>query len=251
MSSYLTSGQLAKLMHISTSQLRYFEKKELIGPSHVNKNNYRMYDMDKVYQLSHILMLREMDLPINAIKDLLESGTKEDYIQVLIRANKDVTKRINDLTQLRRKVKDLIALGNHLDAFSEEYSFKSYDDRYLKILKSFPIKQMPSILDYYEFMEEFSYLRDHQICEICVDNTYLICKLGRKGDIHLPKGEYLVYQGISREEDDLDEKILNLKSYARQIKKELEGHLIIAESTNLSLFDPHSIYVELQMLIKT
>ncbi|MGG4499569.1 MerR family transcriptional regulator [Paenibacillus polymyxa] len=57
MKKHITISQLAQLMNVSVHQLRYFEEKGILYPLYTDENQYRMYGLHEIYQLSHILML--------------------------------------------------------------------------------------------------------------------------------------------------------------------------------------------------
>lgn len=249
MATALTIGQLAKLMHISPHHIRYFEKKGIFEPAYINSKGYRMYSMDEVYSLSHILLLREMDISLSDIKTLLENGGENDYIRVLNDSVKDISQRITDLEKLRKRVQDLIHLAGQLHNHVDHFGITTYDTRHLTLLKTFPMSSMPSIIEYYEFMEEYHYLHDEDIYELCDDCNYYICHKDKDGQITLPAGSYLTYEGFSSSGNDLDQKIEALKDYARTKDLNLTGQLIITENTNLSLFDQQTIHVTLEMQI--
>ncbi|WP_240927487.1 MerR family transcriptional regulator [Paenibacillus thiaminolyticus] len=58
MKSEITISELAKLMNVSVHQIRYFEEKGVLQPSFTDNNQYRMYGIEQVYELAHILLLR-------------------------------------------------------------------------------------------------------------------------------------------------------------------------------------------------
>ncbi len=62
MKSEITISELAKLMNVSVHQIRYFEEKGVLLPAYIDNNQYRMYSMDQVYQLAHILLLRNYNV---------------------------------------------------------------------------------------------------------------------------------------------------------------------------------------------
>ncbi len=64
MKSEITISELAKLMNVSVHQIRYFEEKEVLLPAYIDNNQYRMYSMDQVYQLAHILLLRRLGVSV-------------------------------------------------------------------------------------------------------------------------------------------------------------------------------------------
>lgn len=58
MKQEITISEFAKLMGVSVHQIRYFEEKGILYPSYMDENQYRMYGIEEIYRLSHILLLR-------------------------------------------------------------------------------------------------------------------------------------------------------------------------------------------------
>lgn len=77
MKDEITISELANLMQVSVHQIRYFEEKGVLQPAYTGENQYRMYGMDEVYRLAHILLLRKMGLSVQMIKDCLSHLTAE------------------------------------------------------------------------------------------------------------------------------------------------------------------------------
>jgi len=67
-----TIKKLAELAGISTRTLRYYDQINLLNPSEVNENNYRIYDEKNVNKLQQIMFYRSLDFPLSKIKQLLD-----------------------------------------------------------------------------------------------------------------------------------------------------------------------------------
>lgn len=52
------------MMQVSVHQIRYFEEKGVLMPSYSDDNKYRMYGIEQVYQLSEVLLLRKLGMPV-------------------------------------------------------------------------------------------------------------------------------------------------------------------------------------------
>ncbi len=69
----LTIGQLARIFEISTKTLRHYDAIGLFVPARTGSDNgYRYYQPEQIEQLSRILALRRLDVPLEAI-DRLET----------------------------------------------------------------------------------------------------------------------------------------------------------------------------------
>ena len=75
-------NELAKLAGISTRTLRYYDKQGLLKARRNPENNYRYYEESEVDQLQKILFLKLFDLPLEQIKQVMQTSPKTQY-QVL------------------------------------------------------------------------------------------------------------------------------------------------------------------------
>lgn len=57
---------------ITTRTLRYYDDINLLKPSEVNENNYRIYDEKNVNKLQQILFYRSLNFPLQEIKKIMD-----------------------------------------------------------------------------------------------------------------------------------------------------------------------------------
>jgi DNA-binding transcriptional MerR regulator len=67
---FVPIGDLAKRLGVTTRALRYYQEQGLIQPRRL-AGNIRAYDLETVAALETIIALREVDLPIATIADIL------------------------------------------------------------------------------------------------------------------------------------------------------------------------------------
>jgi DNA-binding transcriptional MerR regulator len=77
-----TVRQLADLAGVTVRTLHHYDEIGLLKPSSVGGNGYRYYDRDALYRLQQILFYRELDIPLEDIKRLLE-GRDFDILAAL------------------------------------------------------------------------------------------------------------------------------------------------------------------------
>ena len=75
-------NELAKLAGISSRTLRYYDKQGLLKARRNPENNYRYYEESEVDQLQKILFLKLFDLPLEQIKQVMQTSPETQY-QVL------------------------------------------------------------------------------------------------------------------------------------------------------------------------
>ncbi|QOS79405.1 MerR family transcriptional regulator [Paenibacillus sp. JNUCC31] len=117
MKQEITISEFARLMGVSVHQIRYFEEKGILYPSYMDENQYRMYGIEEIYRLSHILLLRKAGLSVQAIRDWSAQGTPDDMKQLLEQSVARIEKEMQNL----RTLSDLI--GKVLDE-NEQYGLE-------------------------------------------------------------------------------------------------------------------------------
>ncbi len=70
---YYTVQQLATLAGVTGRTLRYYDSIHLLKPAETTEAGYRLYGVDEVDRLQQILFLRELELPLDTIKGILDS----------------------------------------------------------------------------------------------------------------------------------------------------------------------------------
>lgn len=104
----ITISELAQLMHVSVHQIRYFEEKGVLHPAYTGDNQYRMYGMDEVYRLAHILLLRKMGLSVQVIKECLTRLTPEEITRLFHQALTDTEAEIKKLQETKHFMEKLL-----------------------------------------------------------------------------------------------------------------------------------------------
>ena len=66
-----TVKQLSKLAGITPRTLHYYDEIELLKPSRIGANGYRYYGEEALLRLQQILLYRELDLPLDQIKEIM------------------------------------------------------------------------------------------------------------------------------------------------------------------------------------
>lgn len=65
-------GEIAEKTGLSISNIRFYEKKGLIGPEREKESKYRNYTEADLERLKLIILFRKMDLPVEVIGKILE-----------------------------------------------------------------------------------------------------------------------------------------------------------------------------------
>ena len=71
MSKYST-GELAKLCGVTVRTVQYYDTRGILIPSELSEGGRRLYSEDDLKRMKIICFLRELDLPIDAIAQILK-----------------------------------------------------------------------------------------------------------------------------------------------------------------------------------
>lgn len=124
MSKY-TTGELAKLCSVTVRTVQYYDARGILMPSDFSEGNRRLYSEDDVKLLKIICFLRELDLPIDAISQILKEKHPEKVITLLIEQQETVLS--NEILKKQEKLNKLRELKNGLKS-KTSFSLESISD---------------------------------------------------------------------------------------------------------------------------
>lgn len=112
MSKY-TTGEIAKLCGVSVRTVQYYDSRGILVPSELSEGGRRLYSEEDLKRMKIICFLRELDLPINTISQLLDEEHPEDVIDLFLEQQETLLRkeiserqvRLHKLEQLQREVK--------------------------------------------------------------------------------------------------------------------------------------------------
>jgi DNA-binding transcriptional MerR regulator/DNA-directed RNA polymerase subunit RPC12/RpoP len=114
MSKY-TTGEIAKLCGVSVRTVQYYDTRGVLSPSELSEGGRRLYSETDLQRMKIICFLRELELPLNSIGELLSEEHPESVISLLLEQQEKTLReeiaqrqaRLDKLTDLRRALKEL------------------------------------------------------------------------------------------------------------------------------------------------
>ena len=107
--SLVSIGRFARLSRLSVKQLRRYDELGLLQPAHVDPvTGYRSYAPGQIRSAATIALLRDLDVPLTVIRELLSAGP--DRTAELLRREHD-----RRAVELDRAVRALAAVGRLAD----------------------------------------------------------------------------------------------------------------------------------------
>jgi DNA-binding transcriptional MerR regulator len=122
-----TISQLARTAGVSRRTLHYYDEIDLLKPTRVGANGYRYYGEAELLRLQQILLYRELDLPLDQIREIL-GQVDFDLSRALEAHREQLTRRIERLERLIRTVDDTLVHMKGLKEMTPEQLFEPFNE---------------------------------------------------------------------------------------------------------------------------
>ena len=120
MSKY-TTGELAKLCGVTVRTVQYYDTRGILVPSELTEGGRRLYSEDDLKRMKVICFLRELDLPIDSISQILQEAHPEKVISLLIEQQETVlSEEISRKQGMLEKLRELKTGLKNQPSFSLE-----------------------------------------------------------------------------------------------------------------------------------
>lgn len=120
MSKY-TTGEIAKLCEVTVRTVQYYDTRGILVPSELTEGGRRLYNDEDLRKMKIICFLRELDLPINSIADLLKEEDPGSVISLLLeQQKKQLKEEIKEREERLKKLEDLASGLKDVEHFSVE-----------------------------------------------------------------------------------------------------------------------------------
>lgn len=124
MSKY-TTGEIAKLCGVTVRTVQYYDSRSILVPSALSEGGRRLYSEDDLRRMRIICFLRDLDLPINTISQLLADEQPEKVIDLLLQQQAQYLRE--EISQRQEKLEKLEQLQKGLKSV-EHFSVESIQD---------------------------------------------------------------------------------------------------------------------------
>lgn len=124
MSKY-TTGEIAKLCGVTVRTVQYYDSRNILVPSELSEGGRRLYSEEDLKRMKIICFLRDLDLPINSIAQLLREEHPEDVIDLLLEQQENLL--CSEIKERQEKLAKLEALQRELKSV-KHFSVESIGD---------------------------------------------------------------------------------------------------------------------------
>lgn len=106
---YYSSGQFAKLAHVSVRTIRFYDQKGLLKPAYTSDSGARFYTENDLVKLQQILLLKYLGFSLDDIKEM-PTGQSEQYFlkNALTIQKKLIAERLEEMHQVEKSIDDTI-----------------------------------------------------------------------------------------------------------------------------------------------
>jgi MerR family transcriptional regulator, thiopeptide resistance regulator len=154
----LTVRQLATLANVTPRTLHYYDEIGLLEPDTIEDNGYRRYGKQAVLRLQQILFYREMDIPLETIRDLV-TRPEFDAVRALQAHRASLQERSKRLEQLINTIDKTI---EHLegkremnnDEYFEGWTEEKQPEFEKEIRQKYGEHAMDNVIDWNSYTKE-------------------------------------------------------------------------------------------------
>ena len=144
MSQY-TTGEIAKLCGVTVRTVQYYDTRGILIPSALSEGGRRLYSEYDLKRMRIICFLRELDIPINAIGELLKDEDPASVISIVLQ---------QQTTSLRQELKEKQETLQKMESLQKK----------MRSLKHFSVE---SIGDIAYIMEDKKKINRIRMCILC------------------------------------------------------------------------------------
>jgi len=117
--------EVARHAGVSSRTLRHYDDVGLVPPAYVGSNGYRYYEQEQLLRLQEVLLLRELGVPLGAIRRVLD-GTA-DRVAVLREHRVALLAERDRLDRLAATVARMVEMRERGDHMGPEELFEGFD----------------------------------------------------------------------------------------------------------------------------
>lgn len=111
MSKY-TTGEIAKLCGVTVRTVQYYDTRGVLVPSELSEGGRRLYSEDDLRRMRIVCFLRSLDIPVDAVSQILKEERPENVISLLIEQQEEILSC--EISEKREKLERLRELKNGL-----------------------------------------------------------------------------------------------------------------------------------------
>lgn len=97
---YLSIGAFSKLSGIARKNLIYYDDIGILKPLFVKENGYRYYSYNQLDEVTLIMALKDLGIPLKEIKNYMENVSPDNFIDLISTQKQKILEELNRLNQM-------------------------------------------------------------------------------------------------------------------------------------------------------
>lgn len=120
-----TTGDVAKLCGVSVRTVQYYDNRGIVCPSELSEGGRRLYSEDDLSKMKTVCFLREIDLPLSTIAELVKEENSGEVISLIL--GEQMAALQNEIEEKKKSIEKLSALQRMMKN-SENVSIENMQD---------------------------------------------------------------------------------------------------------------------------
>jgi DNA-binding transcriptional MerR regulator/DNA-directed RNA polymerase subunit RPC12/RpoP len=126
-----TTGDVAKLCGVSVRTVQYYDNRGIVCPSELSEGGRRLYSEEELSKMKTVCFLRELDLPLGTIAELIKEENSGEVISLIL-------------------AEQMAALQNEIDEKKKSLEKLSALQSMMNLNKNVPIENMHDAVNIFE-----------------------------------------------------------------------------------------------------
>jgi DNA-binding transcriptional MerR regulator len=130
-------GDFSKISRLGIKTLRYYHEIGLLVPTRIDKfSSYRYYDEKSLARVQTIIRLKEMDFPLEKIKEILSTHQDDQSLIAYMREQLDeIDRHINEYSSIRERIEAFIRLESEVPEPIGDVTIKEVPEVFMASIK--------------------------------------------------------------------------------------------------------------------
>ncbi|MFD1955552.1 MerR family transcriptional regulator [Paenibacillus thailandensis] len=121
-----TVKEVSELSHVTVKTLHHYHRIGLLLPSKVSEAGYRLYGEKELERLQEILFFKELDFPLDQIKDMMDH--RSDRLSILARQEELIHSRQHRLDRIAQTLRKSIASMQEGKTMDPKEMFRGFEN---------------------------------------------------------------------------------------------------------------------------
>lgn len=111
-------NEVEKETGITSANIRYYERKNLLAPRRSDENNYRVYNAEDIERLKQIKILRMMGVSITEVKEVLDGSA--NLKEVMQERVKQLSEEEKNIATVKKLCQTVVEYNMNIDMLNEQ-----------------------------------------------------------------------------------------------------------------------------------